>query len=353
LTTSSPSSREAPTARNIELLCETCNRSKGSRIRGNCGTHYCNPATSNCNREISLQKTTVRRLVIVKLVLKHPPIRLEPVLKLESAKTYPHFDAALLCIRVYEYGKPYHDLRSFGINVVPAGESDSTLFKAYALTLRNAARLRRFRAAVIADSPRVSRIRGTYAKRLNTTYQSLLVTGKQLQESLIAVAGSPGLPDPLIPLPLYAPTDFQPEDFLYGNDGRVDFTKWYRRREVELQMSPSRHLTGTVFEPRRYFLYREMLWSVAQDEIIEQSAESIDRALRPKEVRHSTSRKGIPETVRVFVWRRYEGKCTRCGSRKRLEFDHIIPVVEGGSDTARNIELLCETCNRSKGSRIQ
>jgi 5-methylcytosine-specific restriction endonuclease McrA len=41
-----------------------------------------------------------------------------------------------------------------------------------------------------------------------------------------------------------------------------------------------------------------------------------------------------------------------CGSRERLEYDHIIPVSRGGSNTVRNIELRCERCNRSKGARI-
>jgi len=40
------------------------------------------------------------------------------------------------------------------------------------------------------------------------------------------------------------------------------------------------------------------------------------------------------------------------GSNERLEFDHIIPVSKGGSNTARNIELRCEACNRRKGAAI-
>jgi hypothetical protein len=60
----------------------------------------------------------------------------------------------------------------------------------------------------------------------------------------------------------------------------------------------------------------------------------------------------IPEQVRVEVWRRDSGKCARCGSRENLEYDHIVPISKGGSNTARNIELLCEKCNRSKGANI-
>lgn len=64
------------------------------------------------------------------------------------------------------------------------------------------------------------------------------------------------------------------------------------------------------------------------------------------------SRQPIPEKVRHEVWRRDQGCCVDCGSRDRLEFDHIVPVSKGGSNTARNVELRCEPCNRRKGARI-
>jgi Holliday junction DNA helicase RuvB len=67
----------------------------------------------------------------------------------------------------------------------------------------------------------------------------------------------------------------------------------------------------------------------------------------------SDSRDAIPSAVRREVWRRDGGKCARCGSRKNLEYDHIIPVSKGGSNTARNIELLCEEHNRAKSDLIQ
>ncbi|MGO9901714.1 MAG: HNH endonuclease [Solirubrobacteraceae bacterium] len=30
----------------------------------------------------------------------------------------------------------------------------------------------------------------------------------------------------------------------------------------------------------------------------------------------------------------------------------MIPISRGGANTVRNLQLLCETCNRSKGARI-
>src|SRR5688500_11634880 len=50
-------------------------------------------------------------------------------------------------------------------------------------------------------------------------------------------------------------------------------------------------------------------------------------------------RRTIPEATRHEVWRRDEGRCVDRGSRERLEFDHIIPLTKGGSNTARNLEL--------------
>jgi len=62
--------------------------------------------------------------------------------------------------------------------------------------------------------------------------------------------------------------------------------------------------------------------------------------------------RSISITVRNEVWRRDNGRCVGCGSNERLEFDHIIPYSRGGSNTARNIQLLCESCNRGKGITI-
>jgi hypothetical protein len=60
----------------------------------------------------------------------------------------------------------------------------------------------------------------------------------------------------------------------------------------------------------------------------------------------------ISVEVRREVWRRDQGRCTTCGSQDRLEFDHIIPVAIGGSNTVRNVQLLCECCNREKGATL-
>lgn len=63
-------------------------------------------------------------------------------------------------------------------------------------------------------------------------------------------------------------------------------------------------------------------------------------------------REPIPEEVKFEVWRRDQGRCVMCGSKENLEFDHIIPFSKGGATTARNLQLLCQNCNRHKSDKI-
>ena len=63
-------------------------------------------------------------------------------------------------------------------------------------------------------------------------------------------------------------------------------------------------------------------------------------------------REAIPRLVQREVWQRDGGKCVECGTKEKLCFDHIVPFSRGGSNTMRNLQLLCERCNLSKGNRI-
>lgn len=63
-------------------------------------------------------------------------------------------------------------------------------------------------------------------------------------------------------------------------------------------------------------------------------------------------RQPITRAVRNAVWNRDSGRCVECGSNENLEYDHIIPHSKGGSDTERNIQLLCMKCNRAKHAKI-
>src|SRR5579863_4944326 len=57
--------------------------------------------------------------------------------------------------------------------------------------------------------------------------------------------------------------------------------------------------------------------------------------------RNGPKRDPISDDVKMVVWARDGGACTRCGAREKLHFDHVIPVAKGGSNLAENIQLLC------------
>lgn len=62
----------------------------------------------------------------------------------------------------------------------------------------------------------------------------------------------------------------------------------------------------------------------------------------------------IPSEVKKEVWKRDEGKCVLCGSKKNLHFDHDLPFSRGGTSlTAKNIKLLCMSCNLAKSNKIE
>lgn len=91
---------------------------------------------------------------------------------------------------------------------------------------------------------------------------------------------------------------------------------------------------------------RLLLWDREQKK--KRKLERLRKEMLSKHTIEQARRERIPEDVRIFVWKRDGGRCVKCGSQENLEFDHIIPVSKGGSNTARNIQLLCETCNRMK-----
>ena len=117
---------------------------------------------------------------------------------------------------------------------------------------------------------------------------------------------------------------------------------------------------------RTYWLFRdEFYW---EDEgydatelkalILERLAQKdrrVQRAvalMQQTEAMDAPARAAISDEVKIFVWKRDGGCCVKCGSNERLEFDHVIPLALGGANTARNLQLLCEPCNRSKGASL-
>jgi len=132
-----------------------------------------------------------------------------------------------------------------------------------------------------------------------------------------------------------------PGDFIGGGNFESSpvYKKWKTRiEEAKRKLENAKKILGVKVREKFGF-----------PDIPEEQEESIstDEREQTKGIRET-----IPDDVKMYVWKRDGGKCLKCGSQEKLEFDHIIPLSKGGSNTARNILLLCETCNRSKGDSI-
>lgn len=79
-----------------------------------------------------------------------------------------------------------------------------------------------------------------------------------------------------------------------------------------------------------------------------------DHALKNTMTKDIEHNRLIPTSVKLEVWKRDKGSCTKCGSKDNLHFDHIIPYSKGGSSLiAKNIQLLCVRHNLEKKDTIE
>ena len=58
----------------------------------------------------------------------------------------------------------------------------------------------------------------------------------------------------------------------------------------------------------------------------------------------------LPDHTRSLVLRRDRVQCVWCGSKGRLEVDHIIPWSAGGTDDMDNLRTLCHDCNQRRSN---
>lgn len=117
------------------------------------------------------------------------------------------------------------------------------------------------------------------------------------------------------------------------------------------------------FSPIVYFIYRivSTIKNIInkffinlknKKELMKSLINDCDSLIIPLPEKIKKTSRHISQSVKDTVWNRDGGKCVQCGSKEKLEFDHIIPHSKGGSNTYRNIQLLCENCNRRKSASI-
>lgn len=120
-----------------------------------------------------------------------------------------------------------------------------------------------------------------------------------------------------------------------------------KQEKIEEESKLKENLRREIIENENDRIEKERIKKLSieiTDELIEQGLLS--------NTNNILKREKIPQEVLDNVWNRDGGKCVNCGSQEKIEFDHIIPFSRGGSNTYRNIQILCEKCNREKSDRI-
>jgi 5-methylcytosine-specific restriction endonuclease McrA len=71
------------------------------------------------------------------------------------------------------------------------------------------------------------------------------------------------------------------------------------------------------------------------------------------------SRSALTSKGGTTKWRRIRQQvinrdrcCQACGTEEMLTVDHIVPRTLGGDDNLNNLQVLCSSCNSSKGGRF-
>ncbi len=148
--------------------------------------------------------------------------------------------------------------------------------------------------------------------------------------------------------PLHSEEELNDEDFDYEGSGNRAMI------EIAVKKMLLIHIKDDKGEETNHFdsivgifnLEIEELGDGTEEIIISMKAEDQEVETPKKRSRR------ISQKVKDLVWNRDGGECVECGSNENLEFDHIIPHSKGGANTYRNIQLLCEPCNRSKSAKI-
>ena len=128
-------------------------------------------------------------------------------------------------------------------------------------------------------------------------------------------------------------------------------------------------MSARAYEKLRYVqgLLGHALPSGDIETVMERALDALARELErekfaevesPRARRSAADGRYVPAEIRREVWRRDGGTCTfvgekgqRCGSRTRVELDHVIPVAKGGQTTVGNLRLLCSTHNQFEAER--
>jgi hypothetical protein len=146
-------------------------------------------------------------------------------------------------------------------------------------------------------------------------------------------------------------------------------------RTLVKPLAPERYEMRTTLDQEAHDLLREaqdllshtipgrdaaaVLKRVLRDWVQAQRRRKFGLTDKPRQQRAPAKGRRIPDAIKRAVMKRDGGSCTfvgtnnrRCGSRVRLEFDHIQPVARGGRTCVGNLRLRCREHNQFEGERL-
>ena len=142
-------------------------------------------------------------------------------------------------------------------------------------------------------------------------WHTILEIGKSKKKSIIFVSGD------------------EKSDWYLRSEGRSLYPKY------ELVDEFRRKSEGQAFHVVKFSRFLELFG--ASNKVVEE--------VRREETLLEPHYKGtIPHVMKKDVWERDRGRCQVCGSPSDLEFVHIIPLSEGGTNSPENLLLLCQNC---------
>jgi 5-methylcytosine-specific restriction endonuclease McrA len=138
---------------------------------------------------------------------------------------------------------------------------------------------------------------------------------------------------------------------------RAESRAWYRRNKQKKQQTEKRRWAAGAAERAEKARVREAARTPPKWQACAKW-----RANNPDKVRAMwiarRARKAAAEGRHTAgdlaaLFEKQKGRCVACRTSlcPGYHADHIIPIVAGGSNWITNIQLLCPTCNRSKGAK--
>jgi len=132
----------------------------------------------------------------------------------------------------------------------------------------------------------------------------------------------------------------------------------------DLRTQASRPVPVLTDEDRTYWAFEQRIYwedsDLSGDDVLALVRERQRRAARALERAHAAlagetaerRREPIPREARIAVFERDGGRCVECGSGFDIQYDHVIPLALGGANTVQNLQILCASCNQSKGGTL-